>query len=110
MRDGKLCPEERWPTEILLPSSWLPTGSCDRDSVKICPMGSKNFSVSAPSMFDTFFSEDWNYEAAYKLVMCLALCGQCQRVTFVATCNKVRQFPVGKIVLVVAVFVILCVS
>lgn len=28
---------------------------------------------SAPSIFDTFFSEDWNEEAAYKLVMCLAL-------------------------------------
>ena len=41
--------------------------------VKICPIGNKNFSVSAPSMFDTFFSEDWNEEAACVLVMSLAL-------------------------------------
>lgn len=92
MCDGKWCPEERSPTVILLPSSSLPTGSCDRVAVKLCPIGNKNFSLHHQSL--THFSVKTEMKKPPTSWWCAwHFFWKCQRVTFVATCNKVRQFP-----------------
>lgn len=87
---GKLCPEEKWPTEVLPLSSWLPTQSCDRDC-QICPNGNKNFSISALSICDTSFSE--NNTRSHLQADDVRLFGQCQRVTFTVTDNNLRKHP-----------------
>lgn len=74
MCGGKWCPEEREPTESVLPSS------ADGDSVKICTLGNHSclFFFSAHQYF--MFPADQNEKAACELVMFLAL--------FQAICQK----------------------
>lgn len=70
--DGKLCPEERGPTEIVLPSSWLPTGSCDRDSVKMCPIGNEKFSVCTINVWHILhWRLKWNCWCAWHFLKCV---------------------------------------
>lgn len=70
--DGKWCPEERGPTEIVLPSSWLPTGSCDGDSVKMCPIGNEKFSVCTINVWHILhWRLKWNCWCAWHFLKCV---------------------------------------
>lgn len=52
MRDAKWCPEEKEPTEMLLPSSLPPAEHCDRG--RRGRLLNENFSFAAASTLDTF--------------------------------------------------------
>lgn len=53
MRHAKWCPEEKEPTEMLLPSSLPPAGNCDRGPRRW--LLNEDFSFTAPSTLDTSF-------------------------------------------------------
>lgn len=95
MWDGKWCPEEKKPTEILLPSSLPPTGNCDGGSAeKCCKKKKKRTFSSLRHQYWTLFLSKTQNEKKLPTSYCLALFVLYQKVPFVATLHEVKEFSI----------------